>query len=194
MQLHINTSRTGPRRERAAVTDNELQEIIDKMARKLLERRPGRIELDIVGANAPHGIYMYDKKRGKWLLIKRSGGHYTPEKTGIHVIYFDNASCPACRVYDITWYTYIEMIGRKLDKTYFIIILCDWFAERCGSEAAKKSFQHYNIHASPTTLLLYIENGETIYSEKIEGARTLDYLALKIDEFMRKARKIPYRR
>jgi hypothetical protein len=111
------------------------------------------------------------------------------QRDGIYVIYFDNTRCPACRIYDLSWYAYIKLIGKNLENVYFVIILCEWFAHRCRSEAASKSFEHYKIHASPTTLLLYVKDGKIVLEDRFEGAKTIDYLASRIEEFIRKTGK-----
>lgn len=174
------------------MVDEELSKLLDRIAKRIIERKSENVEsleLDMVRVDSPNGIYIYDKKKDKWVLIRTGGGYYIPEKDGIYVIYFDNTRCPACRMYDLSWYTYIRLFGKDLEDVNFVIVLCDWFARKCRSEAAKKTFEHYDIHASPTTVLLYVKNGKVVLEDKFEGAKKLDYLASKIDEFTRKARK-----
>ncbi|ABN69417.1 hypothetical protein Smar_0304 [Staphylothermus marinus F1] len=173
--------------------DEELLRILEKITSRIVEKKKeeytGEVELSVLSIDSPHGIYVYDKGKDKWVLIKKENGPFKPEKDGFHIIYFDNAKCPACRIYDLTWYPYVKLFGSTLENTYFYIVYCDWFAQECNSEAARKSFKYYNIHASPTTLLLYVENGEVKDQEKIEGAKTLDKLASIIDEFIKRNKK-----
>jgi len=140
---------------------------------------------DRVDVDNPHGIYVYDKDKGKWVLVETSG---PPEfrKNGVYVIYFDNIRCPACRVYDIHWFPYVTLIGSSLKDVYFIIVLCEWFARRCRSEAASSTFKKYDIHASPTTVIVGVRDGNVIDKEKVEGVKTMDKLASMIEEFARK--------
>ncbi len=172
-------------------TMNELKKILAEKAKELLMGTKSRrkIELDIVGIDTPHGIYVYDRDRDKWVLIRRNGEAFQPWSDGYYIVYFDNTLCPACRIYDLSWYTFIKLFGKKYENTYYVIILCDWFAQKCRSEAARKSFEKYNIHASPTTLLLYVENGKIVREERIEGAKTVDQLVDLIEEFMSRNKK-----
>ncbi len=174
------------------MADEELSKLLDKIAKRIIEKKSEhvkRVELDMVGVDSPNGVYIYDKKKNKWVLISTDGEHYVPDEDGVYVIYFDNTRCPACRIYDLSWYTYIKLFGKDLEDVNFVIILCEWFARNCKSEAAKKSFEYYNIHASPTTVLLYVKNGKVVLEDRFEGAKKLDFLASKIEEFIRKARK-----
>lgn len=176
--------------------DSELLRILERVASRIVSGRAGDekslrggVELDIIGVDSPHGIYVYDKARDKWVLIRVDDGPFRPDRDGFYIVYFDNTKCPACRIYDLTWYPYVKLIGSSMENTYFYIILCDWFAHECRSEAARNSFKHYDVHASPTTLLLYVENGEVKAQEKIEGTKPLDKLASIIDEFIKKNKK-----
>jgi len=177
--------------------DKELLDLLEKIATRIIKQRSSKmeeesvkkIEVDMVGVDSPHGIYIYDPNKDKWVLVRTKGEYFKPDKDGFYFIYFDNTRCPACRIYDLAWYPYVKLIGSGLENTYFIVILCDWFARECKSEAAKKSFEHYDIHASPTTLLIYVENGEIKDIEKIEGSKPLDKLAEIIDKFIKKHKK-----
>ncbi|MET1159871.1 MAG: hypothetical protein ABWW65_02820 [Thermoprotei archaeon] len=139
-----------------------------------------------VDIDNPHGIYLYDKNSSKWLYIDPGTEYFKPRMDGIYVVYFDNTRCPACRVYDIHWFPYVTLIGSNLENVYFVIVLCEWFARNCRSSIASNTFKHYDIHASPTTLLLYVKNGEIADQEKVEGVKTMDKLASIVEEFARK--------
>jgi hypothetical protein len=174
--------------------DNELLKILESMARKIAKEKKreegvkGVAEFDIIGIDSPHGIYMYDPGRDKWVLLRIEGEAFKPRTDGFHIIYFDNTKCPACRIYDLAWFPYVKLFGSKLESTYFYIILCDWFARECRSEAARKSFIEYNIHASPTTVLLYVENGKIKEKTSFEGSKPLDKLMEIIEEFIKKVK------
>ncbi len=157
--------------------------------REVLEKIFGDVksvrEYSEVGVDNPHGIYIYDHERDKWLYIDIGDKPFTPRHDGVYVIYFDNTKCPACRVYDIYWFPYIKLLAPH-NNIYYVIILCEWFAGRCRSICASVSFKHYDIHASPTTLLLCIRNGREIDREKHEGVKTMDKLAEIVENFAKK--------
>lgn len=171
--------------------DEELNRILDRLAKSILHEKLRRkkeehvVELKMVTETSPHGIYVYDKARGVWVLKCTEGEEFKPWKDGYYVIYFDNTRCPACKIYDLVWYPYVNLIGRKLNDTEFVIILCEWFSRRCRSSAASKSFEKYNIHASPTTVLLKVENNVVVKREDIRGAKPLNTLIEKVDSLRR---------
>ncbi len=176
------------------MSDEEVSKLLDKLVKKIISGKMKKeevksVELDMVGVDSPHGIYIYDRGKDKWVLVKVSGEYFKPDKDGVYVIYFDNTMCPACRIYDLSWYPYVKLFSRNLENTYFVVILCAWFAHNCKSEAARESFKHYNIKASPTTVLLCVSNGEVVEEERFEGAKKLDYLATVIDKFVERCRK-----
>lgn len=177
--------------------DSELEKILNRIAKNLLTRKKGASSssqvsakelkslkrVRLVDVKSPHGIYVYNKKDKLWDLVAVDGGPFKPWKDGYWVIYFDNAKCPACRIYDFSWYVYVETIGRTMDDTEFAIILCDWFSRECRSEAAKKSFEEYDIHASPTTILMKVSKGKIEKIEKVRGAKNLGELIELINRF-----------
>ena len=139
-----------------------------------------------VDIDSPHGIYIYDKSEDKWIYVDAERDVFIPKHDGIYIIYFDNTKCPACRVYDIYWFPYVSLLGSSLENVYFVIILCEWFARNCRSRIASNTFKYFEIHASPTTLLLCIKNGEVTDQDKVEGVKTMDKLASIVEEFARK--------
>ncbi|MEM0378020.1 MAG: hypothetical protein QXP68_00205 [Thermosphaera sp.] len=167
-------------------------EIIE-LLKKLLERPEKKykpeigLEVDTVGPEAPNGIYVFDPMKAKWVLKYINGDFFNPWEDGLYVIYFDNAKCPACRAYDSYWYPFVKLIGPTFPKSHYVIVLCDWFARECDSEIASGSFLKYEIHASPTTLLLYSDNGRIVRQEKIEGVKRMDQLTDAIQLFLEKA-------
>ncbi|MEM0453249.1 MAG: hypothetical protein QXO98_01120 [Sulfolobales archaeon] len=142
-----------------------------------------------VSSESPHGIYIYDRTRDEWVLTPLEGDAFKPIIDGSYVIYFDNSKCHACRAFDNNWFPYIRSIAKKLDNHYFIIILCEWFSRKCSSEAASKSFKEYDIHASPTTYLMYSKGGNILYREKYEGKLNQAELVKIIEEFSSRVEK-----
>lgn len=169
----------------------ELDRILDRLAKSILysklegKKEKRSVELKKVGVTSPHGIYVYDKARDIWVLKRTEGEEFKPWKDGYYVIYFDNTHCPACRIYDLVWFPYVSLIGRKLKDTEFVIILCEWFGRRCRSSAAGKSFEKYSIHASPTTVLLKVESNVIVKREDIRGAKPLNTLIERVDSLRR---------
>lgn len=146
--------------------------------------------LKIVNETSPNGIYIYNHDEGVWYLVKVDDGPFKPNKKGVYVMYFDNAKCSACRKYDSVWFPFIENNMRNKKNINFIIILCNWFARECNSKAAAESFKHYDVHASPTTVILYAdENGEVRYHEKYEGVLYEFELKLVLENFEERALK-----
>lgn len=141
---------------------------------------------DTVDPSCPHGIYIYDFECDKWILVDIVSDYFKPNLDGVYVIYFDNTKCGACRVYDIHWFPYIRLLGSTLKNTYFVIVLCEWFARNCNSVKASSTFREYDVHSSPTTVLLCIRNGVEADREKIEGVKTMDKLASLVEEFAKK--------
>lgn len=146
--------------------------------------------LKIVNESSPNGIYVYSHDNGLWRLLRVDGDYFKPIKKGVYVIYFDNAKCAACRKYDNVWFSFIDNNMRNKKDFYFVIILCNWFARDCNSGAASESFKHYDVHASPTTIVLYVdEHGEIKYQEKYEGVLYEFELKLVLENFEERAQK-----
>ncbi|MCS7128368.1 MAG: hypothetical protein N3E36_04215 [Sulfolobales archaeon] len=156
-----------------------LERVYEKIAREK-EHKPYRTKL--VKADSPHGIYFFDKKLKEWALVKRDGGPISFEKDGFYVIYFDNAKCPACRIYDLFWYPFVETVGVNLESVEFIIVYCEWFARNCQSEAAASSFKEYEVKASPTTAFIEVRNGGVLKKELKSGVMRIEELAKKVVE------------
>lgn len=154
---------------------------------KKVEAKPGDV-FDKIEPNLPNGLYVFDFKNGKWVLKEINGDYFKPWEDGLYVVYFDNAKCPACRAYDNYWFPFVKLLGGAYEKAHFVIVLCNWFARECDSPIAKGSFQHYDVHASPTTLLLYVSGGEIRATEKVEGVKKMDELANVIESFLNKTR------
>ncbi len=167
-------------------SDRELESLLDRVAKKILEKKEGEQILyrtKIVGVDSPHGIYRYNRSTREWVMYERDGECFKPYSDGYYVIYFDNTKCPACRIYDLFWYPFVETIGRNLGNVEFIIILCEWFARKCESKAASNSFKKFEIIASPTTVLLEARNGEITRQEMLRGIKKIDELLKSILQF-----------
>ncbi|MEM1525622.1 MAG: hypothetical protein QXZ41_04670 [Ignisphaera sp.] len=146
--------------------------------------------LKTVNETSPHGIYIYDHDDSVWHLIRSDGEPFKPDKKGIYVIYFDNTKCSACRKYDTIWFPFIENNMRNKKQYNFIIVLCNWFARDCNSTAAAETFKRFDVHASPTTIVLYVdENNEIKYQEKYEGVLYEFEIKLVLDGFEERVAK-----
>jgi hypothetical protein len=58
---------------------------------------------------------------------------------------------------------------RRIPRTTLIVVLCDWFAKLCTSEYAKKLFEVFDVHISPTVFFMIRENGKITRMFKHEG-------------------------
>jgi len=169
--------------------DKELMELLEKKAKELMKKCASETTQKLlvrkVVADCPHGIYVYDREKSAWRLIRVEGSHFEVGEfgDGTYVVYFDNTKCPACRKYDLYWYSFMETTAKTLDGYYFVIVFCEWFASRCRSPAAASTFRHYKVVASPTTLLAYVVDRKTVYTEKYEGVLTLEELLKVIPTF-----------
>jgi len=144
-----------------------------------------------VTTESPHGIYIYRPREKVWEFLRADGGAFEPPEKGVYVIYFDNTKCSACRKYDETWFPFAEKwSSEKGVNTKFVIILCDWFARECKSQAAAESFKKFDVHASPTTVVIYADENRAIrYQEKYEGVMYEFELKLVLDKFEERAQK-----
>jgi len=166
--------------------DRELLELLRKLLMKPERKLKGEVglELDTIGVDSPNGIYVYDQARSKWVLKHVDGDYFKPWEDGVYVIYFDNTKCPACRAYDAYWYPFVKLFGPMFKNAHYIVILCDWFSRECDSSIARGSFEHYDIHASPTTLLLYVENTVVKANDRLEGVKRIDELVNAVSKFI----------
>jgi hypothetical protein len=151
-----------------------------------LEKKKGKvgIELDKIEPDSPHGIYVYDFNKDKWVLKMVEGNPVIPWSDGYYIIYFDNAKCPACRSYDNYWFPFVKLFGRMFSNVNFVVVLCDWFARECISEAASGAFRKFDVHASPTTILLRVVNGEIREKKELSGVKKIDELLNIVSSFI----------
>ncbi|MCX8184918.1 MAG: hypothetical protein N3E43_04120 [Sulfolobales archaeon] len=159
---------------------------------KVIERMWGSPELlseyKEVGPDCPHGLYIYDREKDVWILFSANVGDiFMPKVDGYYIIYFDNTRCSACRKYDLHWFPYVRQNYHRFPDHYFIIALCDWFARECKSPVASNTFTYYAVHASPTTILLYIKSGKEVYRESYDGYLKIDELEKVIGGFKSRA-------
>jgi hypothetical protein len=63
-------------------------------------------------------------------------------------------------------------------------VLCDWFARECISEAASGAFRKFDVHASPTTILLRVVNGEIREKKELSGVKKIDELLNIVSSFI----------
>jgi hypothetical protein len=100
----------------------------------------------------------------RWIAADRSA----IDGDGFYFIYFSNSECGACRVFDDVWYPFVEMLAGKA-AARFIIVLCGWFTRDCSSEDAKSLFKEFDVHVSPTVIVLKRSNGKVEKLLKYEG-------------------------
>jgi len=120
------------------------------------------------GPGMPHGIYRYVD--GSWRIYRRDGEALRLGEVGdgTYVIYFYNIRCPACRMFSPQWSIFAEVLSRRLEgNLHIFVVLCDWFARECSSQAASMTFESYDISSSPT-----------VYIAKVNGGRVIDYTTL----------------
>jgi hypothetical protein len=87
---------------------------------------------------------------------------------GLYFIYFSNSECGACRVFDEVWYSFVEMVsGRSAAR--FLVVLCGWFTRDCSSEDARSLFKEFDVHVSPTVIVMKRSNGRVEKLFKYEG-------------------------
>ncbi len=163
--------------------------VIEELARRLFKEVASLKRYKVIGADSPHGIYLYDKLNDEWVLTSVDGEAFLPRSDGYYIIYFDNTKCSACRKYDKYWFPYVRKAAKELSDHYFVIVLCEWFARNCRSESASKTFTTFDVHASPTTYLLHVKDGEVAYKEKYEGYLTDTELEKVVGEFKARAEK-----
>lgn len=165
--------------------EKDILDLLKKMLSTSTEKKRGKegLEVEKVEPDSPHGIYVYDFNKEKWVLRQVSGNPNLPWGDGYYVVYFDNSRCPACRSYDNFWFPFVKIFGKMFTDCNFVIVLCDWFARECASEAASGAFKKFDVHASPTTILLHVANGEIKKKEEHSGVKKLDDLLKILTDF-----------
>ncbi len=155
--------------------EEEIEKIIEKLVKKIMEPKN---KPSTPGPGSPHGIYVY--RQDGWRMLRREGEPYSigEQGEGVYIIYFDNTRCPACRIYDPTWFHFSSQ--NRGEKRHFVIVLCEWFSRNCQSSSASLSFLKYRVKASPTTIFSSFRGGEIIYNNKIEGVVGEDRLTTEL--------------
>jgi len=163
------------------MSDNkETKGLLDKILRsfskknRIIKGKVGK-EFKTINKFCPHGVYLYIPERDAWKLILVDNDYWKPEEDGIYVVYFDNTKCPACRIYDSCWF---KLVKERSKDAKYVIVLCSWFSLDCNSKAALRTFEKYEVHASPTTLFICRRNGKTLLAEKYEGVLELKELTI----------------
>jgi len=166
--------------------ERDILDILRKMLTTDVSKKRGKegLELDKVEPDSPHGIYVYDPGRDKWVLRQFSGNPNLPWGDGYYMIYFDNTRCPACRSYDNHWFPFVRIFGKMFSDVNYVIVLCDWFARECVSEAASGAFKKFDVHASPTTVLIRVVNNEIKKREEFSGVKKLNELLEILTKFI----------
>ncbi|RLG88068.1 MAG: hypothetical protein DRO18_02150 [Thermoprotei archaeon] len=171
--------------------DREISEILDRIARSLIKEKEKKLLHEVVNEESPHGLYIFDVSKSMWRYIENPGDEaWVPKEDGYYIIYFDNTACPACRRYDPTWFSFTKKYAPKLKDHKFVIILCEWFARRCKSPVASKTFKYFEVHASPTTMLVGVVNGKIVHKEKYEGVLKYDELSKVVLGFKERVEKV----
>jgi len=123
-------------------------------------------------------------KRLESRLIKRYTIVVDPRRLGFKIVSLTGIDIEPDKLFNI-----LEYLKNRNDIN-FVIVLCDWFARECSSSAASESFEHFDVHASPTTIVLYSdEKGEIKYQEKYEGVLYEFELKLILENFLERAEK-----
>ena len=117
----------------------------------------------IPGPSCPNGVYVYDHEKKTWMLEEK----IPLMENGYHVIYFDNANCYACRKFDNEWFSFADSVDPP--KPLLIVVLCNWFAKQCSSEHAKRLFEIFDVHISPTIVFMIREEGKITRMYRHEG-------------------------
>jgi len=137
-----------------------------------------------------NGVFIYED--GVW--IKVNDKFWYPKDDGLYVVFFMNVRCPACNRYwrlaisKLLEEKYVEI--SKTKKCKIVYVKCEWFAKECFDETAKNTFLLYLVSASPTTLLIKVENSEVTYAERYEGRLPYEKLIELIYSFEDRYRKV----
>ncbi len=122
-----------------------------------------------VGPENKHGIYKYLKNEDMWVCLDTEGLDPFIPRDKYAVMYFDNAKCHACRRYDIYWFPFVRNLSNESSEFSFYVVLCSWFARDCESLVASATFTYFDVHSSPTTVLLSWMDDKVVYKEKYDG-------------------------
>ena len=133
-----------------------------------------------------NGIYVY--REGEWRLLRRDGEPFRIGELGdgVYSVYFNNTQCPVCRLFTPQYHAYTEIASRRIQDFHSIIVLCDWFTSACNSEAAKRTFQDYNVDGTPRVIIAAVKGGSIVDTTTIPGYVDSDRLLLIAQSYSRK--------
>ena len=119
-----------------------------------------------------HGIYYYDFNTKSWRLLRSEGDPFTIGELGdgLYMIYFDNTKCEACEMQDEEWIKFIQEF-KGTSNLKAVVILCEWFASKCESQAAAETYRRYKVRASPTIIVALYANGKEVCRKLLLGVR-----------------------
>ena len=120
--------------------------------------------LRVVEPASPHGIYVYSPEKRGWVQASKRD----LAGDGIYAIYFSNSGCGACRLFDDIWYPAVEKLAPRASAR-FVVVLCEYFANSCESEDASSLFKEFDVHVSPTIVLVKRSNSRIVKLLKHEG-------------------------
>jgi len=114
------------------------------------------IQLQQAGENPsriPNGIYIWDGTKFSPLDVATA---YVPRGPGYYFIYFHNNLCPHCQAFYPKWVKYLREDGGIFRNITVVEVVCDWFTQQCSNDAARNTFQLYQISVSPSFLLIKV--------------------------------------
>ncbi|AFZ70527.1 hypothetical protein Calag_0785 [Caldisphaera lagunensis DSM 15908] len=127
-----------------------------------------------------NGFYFFDPKSFKWVIIACDETNLNYFHDGVNIIYFSNNLCPACKIFNLIWYPFVNNFS-KTKNTYFYVFVCEWFTEFCNSDCSRKGFIYFKIKASPTVVII-IKHKDKIVKKVIEGNVGIDILNEIVNE------------
>lgn len=124
-----------------------------------------------------HGIFIFNKYKCTWEPIEAKQ-YWTPKKDGVYLLVFMQEWCGACHAYKPIFSKYVlEHISNEI--TYVAICLGEGWKP---GDSIEKTFYRWSIRATPTTILVKIENGKISKTSIFEGVMSYE----KLDNFIKK--------
>jgi len=137
-----------------------------------------------------NGVYVYNFEEKRWRLLRVDGEPFRVGELGpgFYIVYFDNLECSACKLQDEELMkAFSEFEKSLLEKLKPVAVVCDWFARRCRSEAAAKTYKLYDVHMSPTILVCRVDEGGE-YCERLVGVKFARELYYYLHRIARRSR------
>lgn len=119
----------------------------------VLQNQPGIQLGGIDPSKIPNGIYIL---RNDTFVPLNISGPFIPREPGYYFLYFHNDLCPHCQAFYPKWISYIKSDGGVFRNITVVEIVCNWFTDQCSSDAARATFNLYQVTSSPTFLLIKI--------------------------------------